>query len=239
MTYIETHQSLFTHRKTLRLARLLQLDIFAIVGRLMALWCWALDNAPDGAINANDADILADVMGWSGEPQTLCEALIAAGFIEYGNSDADHYLIHDWQDYAGRLIEKRRIDADRKRAARAVPPPVTDTLPSRPQDIQRTSSGHPRDGAGTVPYPTVPNHTQPERELTPPSARAREAKQPAPLSLPLVADTMEATTAINGSQNGSHPTPASTPPPTPERRSAPSGPVDALIGAFADRKSVV
>ena len=50
MAYIETHQSLLTHRKTLRLGRLLGMDRFCVCGRLMALWCWALDNAPDAGV---------------------------------------------------------------------------------------------------------------------------------------------------------------------------------------------
>lgn len=155
MAYIETHQALLTHRKTLRLSRLIGIDRWGVAGRLMALWSWALDNAPDGAIAHEDSDILADVMGWDGEPSELCHALVTAGFLD---QHANHYAIHDWMDYAGRLIEKRKSDAERKRQARAssghTPP------------VQRTSGGHPADGAGTLPNPTLPNPTR-ERENVP------------------------------------------------------------------------
>lgn len=159
MAYIEAHQSLLTHRKTLRLARLVGLDRFAVVGRLLALWCWALDNAPEGVISKADSDILADVMGWpavsAGRPsdvqnsdtQLLCDALVTSGFLD---DHGDSYLIHDWFDYAGRLIEKRKVDAERKRRERS-----NSGQASGAHSVQRTSSGHPRDGAGTVPYPTV------------------------------------------------------------------------------------
>jgi hypothetical protein len=57
--------------------------------------------------------------------------------------------IHDWHDYAGKLVEAREYDRARKRADRAV---------------RRTSTGHPPDihrKSGvenpTVPDPTVPN----------------------------------------------------------------------------------
>lgn len=153
MAYIETHQSLLTHRKTLRLARLLGLDRFGVAGRLMALWCWALDNAPDGFVSRSDGDILADVMGWDGEPAVLCEALVTAGFFELVDGV---YLIHDWADYAGRLIEKRKSDAERKRLSRGGA--------GRPSDVQWTSAGHPRDGAGTVPNPTVPDRIPPSHD---------------------------------------------------------------------------
>lgn len=36
--FIQVQQSLVTHRKTLRLARLLSLDRYAVIGRLVALW---------------------------------------------------------------------------------------------------------------------------------------------------------------------------------------------------------
>lgn len=116
MAYIEAHQSLLTHRKTLRLGRLLGMDRFCVCGRLMALWCWALDNAPDGVVAVEDADILADVVGWAREPAELCNALVSAGFFELADG---FYVLHDWYVYAGKLIEKRKSDAERKRLARS------------------------------------------------------------------------------------------------------------------------
>ena len=121
MAFIQVQQSLVTHRKTLRLARLLGENRYAVVGRLVALWTWCLDNAPDHDI---DADVLADVMGWveqQGKPAELFEALITAGFIDMDPHDL-HLSIHDWYDHKGRFIEKleekRTQDADRKRRQR-------------------------------------------------------------------------------------------------------------------------
>lgn len=174
MAWIEVHQALLTHRKTLRLARLLQLDTFAVVGRLMALWCWALDNAPDGVVDAEDRDLLADVMGWeSGEAHVLCDALVVAGFLE---SDGLLYVIHDWQDYAGRIIGQREMfraaNAKRQEDARA----SNARRQQEWRDRQRAASEQ-RNADSNVTEAlrngrTVPNHTIPnqrERE------RAREA----------------------------------------------------------------
>ncbi|MDE3230589.1 MAG: hypothetical protein KGO05_11985, partial [Chloroflexota bacterium] len=81
--YVQVEQSLFTHRKTLRLARLLALDRCAVIGRLAALWSWCLDNALDGRLSDDiDADVLADVMFFDagmGKPAELLEALLTAG----------------------------------------------------------------------------------------------------------------------------------------------------------------
>ena len=76
------------------------------------------------------------------------KALQEAGFI-----DSDMTL-HDWSDYAGKLIDKRKSDAERKRVTRFV-------KGGRPTDVQRTSNGCPADVQRnrTVPYRTVPNST--------------------------------------------------------------------------------
>lgn len=85
MSFFHVQQSLITDRKTLRLARLLGIDRYAIVGRLVALWSWCLDNAPDGRLTDDvDAEMLAEVMGWDasfGEPSKLLEGLLEAGFL--------------------------------------------------------------------------------------------------------------------------------------------------------------
>lgn len=112
MAYIEAHQSVLTHRKTLRLGRLLGMDRFCVVGRLVALWSWALDNAQDGIVTVADSDILADVMGWEREPAELCEALVTSGFLELAG-DGSFYILHDWASHGGKIL--RRLEAQGER----------------------------------------------------------------------------------------------------------------------------
>src|SRR5487761_1995004 len=120
--FIQVQQSLVTHRKTLRLARLLGLDRYAVIGRLVALWAWCLDNALGGSLGDDiDAEVLADVMGWSatmGKPSDLLEALLTVGFLEVNARDG-HLHIHDWQEHMGRLIAQREASAERMRRMRA------------------------------------------------------------------------------------------------------------------------
>ena len=149
MAWIELHQTLPTNKKSLRLKRLLKIKTPQAVGHLCLLWLWALDNAPDGDLSGFTADELTEVSEWPGkDPDKFIKALQEAGFI-----DSDMTL-HDWSDYAGKLIDKRKSDAERKRVTRSV-------KGGRPTDVQRTSNGCPADVQRnrTVPYRTVPNST--------------------------------------------------------------------------------
>lgn len=101
--FIQVEQSLFTHRKTLRLARLPSLDRCAVIGRLVALWLWCLDNALGGRLSDDiDADMLVDVMCFDaapGKPADLLEALLAAGFLAL---DADGQMrLVSWERLEG------------------------------------------------------------------------------------------------------------------------------------------
>ena len=96
--YILMEQSLLTHRKTLRLARLLALDRCAVVERLVARWSWCFDNALDSVLAPDvDADMLADVMFFDaspGKPSDLLDALP-------GQAGANDDRADDDRDHAG------------------------------------------------------------------------------------------------------------------------------------------
>lgn len=171
MAWIESHQSVATHPKTKRLARILQISIPELVGHLHLLWWWALDFAPDGSLDRYDVHDIADAVMWEGNPQDFVDALITAGYID---RDESGLCIHDWHDYAGKLLDRRASDAARKKALRSAPSsgersdktpagissepePIHTVHPiptdvqrmsdGRPTDVQRTSSGRPTDGA--------------------------------------------------------------------------------------------
>lgn len=113
----------------------------------MELWWWALDNVkPDGALSGLSAEEIALAASWDGDAESFVAAMVDAGFID----ELDGALfLHDWYDYAGKLLEKRETDKSRKRVQRM--------SSGRPADVQRMSSGCPTDVAGTVPNPTQPN----------------------------------------------------------------------------------
>lgn len=71
-----------------------------------------MDFAQDGDLSEYEAEDIADACEWPGDPEELLAALIKAGFID------EDYQIHDWFDYAGRLIEKREKNKERKQKSR-------------------------------------------------------------------------------------------------------------------------
>lgn len=64
MAWIESHQSLLTHRKLLHLARELGIQKYQAVGHLESLWWWAIDNATDGSLDGTYAYDIAAAAGW-------------------------------------------------------------------------------------------------------------------------------------------------------------------------------
>jgi len=86
-----------------------------VVGRLHYLWWWALKYAEDGDLTRYDAADIADGAGFVGEATEFLSALVQAGFID---EEGDVVVLHDWDDYAGRLIEQRKLNAGRKKRSR-------------------------------------------------------------------------------------------------------------------------
>lgn len=143
MSYVESHQELGSHPKTKRSAKQLGLSIPTLLGHLHLLWHWALDYAPDGNLAEFSADEIAEAALWEGDPELFIEALVdcgpgkRSGFLERTEG---RLAIHDWDEYGGKLFEKRRRDMERKRETRRL-------SAGCPPDVQRMSAGCPTDGA--------------------------------------------------------------------------------------------
>lgn len=157
MAWIESHQEVGRHPKTKKLARLLGVSLPAAVGHLHYLWWWALDFAQDGGLDKYDADDIADAMQWDGDADQLVGALIASGHIDETD---DGLVVHDWSEYAGKLLERRAKDRERKRAAAETS--------GTPSAFRRSSNGKAKEADGnlnassvTVPNSTIPNSTVP------------------------------------------------------------------------------
>lgn len=131
----------------------------AAVGHLHYLWWWVLDYAQDGDLSRFEPEDVAEAAMWDGDPVAFLEALIKAGFID---RDEDRLVIHDWDDYAGRLVDKRKANRERQRRWREQR--VSNALVTRDKHVSNSSltSDECVSNGATVPNPTQPNPTQPK-----------------------------------------------------------------------------
>ena len=111
--WIKLHSGVFRHPKTLRLARLLHVSPNCAVGELAALWTWTLEYAPTGDLSKYDVEEVAIAVGCA---DGFMDAAVAAGYLDKTESGL---TVHDWDDYAGALIDARERNAERMRKARA------------------------------------------------------------------------------------------------------------------------
>ena len=110
--WLELHIGLRDHPKTARLRRRLGVSLPAAIGHVVLVWTWAVRYAPNGDLSRFDPDVIADAAGWDDDPGQFVRAMIAAGFLD------EDLAIHDWDAYAGRLLDRREANARRMREAR-------------------------------------------------------------------------------------------------------------------------
>lgn len=183
--WIESHQSLLRHRKTNAAKRALGCDRFKLIGHLHALWWWALDNAPEGQPLA-DYEIV-DGAEWDGNPQLFVESLSEAGFLDALPDGG--YLIHDWQDFAGKLIDRRRAAVKRTREWRQKQQATAESLEPVMRNVTHNVD---------IPYApviadrTVPNRTVPNQD----SPSESRAPVPAPLTTPTEREVLNRLKAV-------------------------------------------
>lgn len=178
MAWIESHQSLGSHIKLKRLARELNIHRAQAIGHLHLLWWWSLDNAPSGNLSALSTVELAEVSEWPGNVDKYAAALKACGWIDSNG------CIHDWWEYAGKLVSQRNKDKERKRKEREAEKNALSG--GCPPDVHRTGDGCPPDGGRTA---DVPNPTQPNPTFNDPSTQgAREGVSGVGVTFPTFGD---------------------------------------------------
>lgn len=104
MEWLQIETTLPDHRKVIRLASELKISRMEAVGIVVSFWLWAIHNREDGVLEPFDTDTIARVVDFKGKPVRLISALHRCGFLD----DAPNgYVIHDWDERAGMLIDKR------------------------------------------------------------------------------------------------------------------------------------
>lgn len=181
MAWLMIDQNILTNGKTRQVAADLGISKEAVFLHLFRLWSWAVDDArEDGRLRSKDPRVVADVAEWDGDPDAFVEALITAGgedefgFLER-KSDGALY-IHDWQEYTGKFVAKRRADAERKRESRAKSKGQEPDPEDAPQDSVDMSHGRPED---VTRMSEVKSKSESKSDLTPAApARARAQEGP-------------------------------------------------------------
>lgn len=149
MAWIESHQDLARHPKARRLARKLGVNLPQVLGHLHLIWWWALDFAPDGILANYEPEDIAEAAAWDGDAELFVEALMQERWI-----DKENMKLHDWYEYAGKLIDRREKDAIRKKGERS------------PKDKKSMSDGSPMDGARNSNSTINSTDTEPNSTLT-------------------------------------------------------------------------
>lgn len=135
MAWLQIDQSLTTHRKVWIAAEALDIPPVHMMGHLVSLWLWSLDNAPDGYLDGIRPKIIASAAQWANDPQPFVDALILAGLIDQTD---ERLAIHDWAVYGGKLIEQRRASTERAKNARhATDEHVTRNVCATDEDVTR------------------------------------------------------------------------------------------------------
>jgi hypothetical protein len=125
MAYIQSHQSLGHHRKTLRMVDMLRVNRVKLIGHLHELFWWGLDNADSQGVLGRIAAVdIADAACWpTKDAERFVRALLECGganhpgFLEQRSEVG--YVLHDWYDYAGKFSDKRELRKESNRRAQA------------------------------------------------------------------------------------------------------------------------
>lgn len=145
MAWVEVHQSLRDHRKLYACADDLDIEPVLLLGMLVSLWLWALDNTPDGGLDSISNRTIARATRWPEKrADQLVTALINNGWID--RTEDGGIALHDWKEYGGKLTERRATDRARKRRKAAEGQRNSDGIPSEkmglPTEIHRYTTEH-------------------------------------------------------------------------------------------------
>lgn len=168
MAWIESHQAIERHPKTLHLAAGMGWDLDTTIGKLHRFWWWVMEYAEDGNLSKFDDSVLAGAAGVIGEDDsTFVDCMVQAGFLDIGA----HLRVHDWWQYFGRFLQvKYKSKPEKWRAI---------------QHYYSEESGFynpPNNSCNNhIPNLTKPNLTKPTKPTS--SAAAKKASPPLDVAL--------------------------------------------------------
>lgn len=104
MAWIESHQALRDHPKTIDLMALMGWDLDTNIGKLHRFWWWCVDYAEDGDLRKHNDSRLAIAVGLnSNQGKQFVEAMVKSGWIDR----EPYFRVHDWWDYIGLFLQRK------------------------------------------------------------------------------------------------------------------------------------
>lgn len=97
-------QGTMRHPKTLRLARILDIDTWGAYGLVCSIKEVAVEYARAGDIGRLSNEEIAHYVGWRDDPGKLIGALLEAGWLE--RCETHRLVVHDWSDHAEAWVRK-------------------------------------------------------------------------------------------------------------------------------------
>ena len=167
MAWLKIDQTLRDHHKICDAADELQVDPAHMTGMMVLLWLWAIDNAPSGSLAGVSAGTIARGAQYGGDPMAFVDALKRQELLDDG---PEGLQIHDWEEHAGNLIDRRQKDAKRKAAERAAKKAAEpETSAGRPTDVREKSAAR-----------VEQSRERAEKKDTPPNGGESEPADPIP-----------------------------------------------------------
>jgi len=140
LKFVPVDPRISSNKKTRKLARLLG-DGRRAHHYVLDLLFWFGVNEPTGAAEDMDAEEVAEICGWDGDPGCLLAALVSAGWVAF---DGGVLTVPSWQEHGGRAVKAREDTRQRVAKSRA-----------KKRDTKQTDAG----GNGNVTV-TPPNHVR-------------------------------------------------------------------------------
>lgn len=136
--WIRLYTSWPRHRKTMALRRLI-----GTAEPILALWCWAAENAPSGDLGEMTADEIEFAAEWRGERGACFSALLAVGYVEV-SANGTHAL-HEWCDGSGagvsaymrRTAKQRELMRARRAGVSPTPPSGSGSDQEEEEEVDR------------------------------------------------------------------------------------------------------
>lgn len=145
MAWLEAHDELINHPKTIMLGGLMGWNKWESAGRLLGFWFWALKYAPTGDLRKfNDEQMGASVELNGDAAASFVKSMVASCWIDRAQ---DVFRIHDWPDFTKRFLKDSRF-RDRpdkwdevlkiySRVTHELPTHLPTNLPTNPPTIGR------------------------------------------------------------------------------------------------------